>query len=137
MFLAKLKNKIAAQHQGTDATATSDSATPGVTDGISFGKTEDHMLCQKAICSPERDIIKDALTIWYTADTVARSAKDHNVVPPLRLVRRRHFEKVEHKVKFSRVLKPVTHVTWGTARKRSPWLGSASAMEQAAKPFTH
>ena len=62
MFLAKLKNKIAAQHQGTDATATSDSATPGETDGISFGKTEDHMLCQKAIRSPERDIIKDALT---------------------------------------------------------------------------
>jgi|TARA_B100000683_G_C12295462_1_gene475830 hypothetical protein len=62
MFLAKLKNKLAAQHQGTDATATSDSATPGETDGISFGKTEDHMLCQKAIRSPERDIIKDALT---------------------------------------------------------------------------
>ena len=48
MFLP-LKNKLAAQHQGTDATATSDSATPGETDGISFGKTEDHMLCQKAI----------------------------------------------------------------------------------------
>ena len=43
MFLAKLKKKLAAQHQGTDATATSDSATPGETDGISFGKTEDHI----------------------------------------------------------------------------------------------
>ena len=105
--MAKLEHMLAAQHHGTDATATSESATPSVTDGMfvwadgrSYALPEDYVL--------QKVKLKDDLTNWYTADTVTWRAKDQNVIPPLRLVRRRDFKKAKHKAKFSRVLKPLT-----------------------------
>ena len=104
---AKLENMLAAQHHGTNAIATAESATPCVTDGMfvwkdgrSYALPEDYVL--------QKGTAKDALTNWYTAETVARRAKDQNAIPRIRLVRRRDFKRDEDKVKFSRILKPLT-----------------------------
>ena len=48
---AKLENMLAAQHHGTNAIATAESATPCVTDGMLVWKMEDHMLYQKVTFS--------------------------------------------------------------------------------------
>ena len=105
--MAKLESMLAAQHHGTNAIATAESATPCVTDGMfvwkdgrSYALPEDYVL--------QKGTAKDALTNWYTAETVARRAKDQNAIPRIRLVRRRDFKRDEDKVKFSRILKPLT-----------------------------
>ena len=69
-------------------------------DGRSYALPEDYVL--------QKGTAKDALTNWYTAETVARRAKDQNAIPRIRLVRRRDFKRDEDKVKFSRILKPLT-----------------------------
>ena len=105
--MTKIENMLMTQPMAcTDATTNSESATPSVKngmfvwkDGRSYALPEDYVL--------QKGTLKDALTNWYTADTVARRAKDQTVIPPLRLVQRRDFKKTEHKGKFSRVLKPL------------------------------
>ena len=53
-------------------------------------------------------ILKGALLMWYTADTVARRGTDRKVIPPLRVVERKDFKTASNKNKFSRMLKPLT-----------------------------
>ena len=104
----KIENILTAQPMACmGGTANSESATPSVQDGMFIWKDGRSYALPEDYVFP-KGTLKDALTNWYTADTVARRAKDQTVIPPLRIVQRRDFKKTEHKAKFSRVLKPLT-----------------------------
>ena len=55
----------------------------------------------------QKGMVKDALRIWYMADSVTRRGTDKKVIPPLRLVNRKDFKLPKHKNKFNQVLKPL------------------------------
>lgn len=51
--------------------------------------------------------VKDALRLWYTADTVARRGIDNKVIPPLRMVKREDFADKKNCRRFSQDIKPL------------------------------
>ena len=64
--------------------------------------------------------IRDALTIWYKADTVSRRGEDQMTIPPLRIVSRKDFKSKSHKARFSQVLKPLIRHLEALLRKDHP-----------------
>ena len=51
--------------------------------------------------------VKDALRLWYTADTVGRKGVDNKVIPPLRVVQRADFADKVNQRRFSQDIKPL------------------------------
>jgi len=51
--------------------------------------------------------VKDALRLWYTADTVGRRAIDNKVIPPVRMVKREDFADKTNRRRFSQDMKPL------------------------------
>ena len=51
--------------------------------------------------------MKDALRLWYTADTVGRKGVDNKVIPPLRVVQRADFADKVNQRRFSQDIKPL------------------------------
>ena len=83
--------------------------------------------------------VKDALRLWYTADTVARRGIDNMVIPPLRMVNREDFADKKNRRRFSQDIKPLV----GSLEKLlayDPEISKhyyAKRVEQTEEPIAH
>ena len=84
-------------------------------DSCSFGK---RVICFARRLRSQKGTAKDALTNWYTA-TLWRGAPRSNAIPPPSRPAER-LQRDEDKVKFSRILKPLT-VTWVLTKGHLAW----------------
>ena len=104
--MANLRAAMSAQASSSDVVAGTPGSTTTIETGLfSWADGTCHRLPEDYKMTKGK--VKDAMRIWFTADTVGRRGVDNMVIPPLRAVERSDFADQSSKRRYSQDLKPL------------------------------